>query len=249
MKCALMQPAFLPWQGLFELILESDRFVFLDDFQFSLQSYQQRNRLFVARGQVDWYTVPVAKDSYRSPLNEARISAHDRWPEKMLKRIQANYGRSPCFRELYPWLESWLPAEHSSLAELNIAFIRHACELMGIGGELRLSSELPSGLQRSERVLELIHWCEADSYLSARGSFGYMLEDGLFPAPGIEVVFQDFVCRPYPQLGSPGEFVPYLSLLDALMNVGPEATRELVRSGSRHWTEWDEMVALAEKAA
>jgi hypothetical protein len=245
----MMQPTFLPWQGLFELVLEADRFVFLDDFQFSLQSYQQRNRLFVDRGRVDWYSVPVRKESYRAPINEARVAAHDRWQQKMLKRIQANYVRAPFFAELYPWLELWLGAEHESLATLNMVFIGHACELMGIATELLLSSDRPSQAQRSERVLELVHWCEADTYLSARGSFGYMLEEGIFPAPGLEVIFQDFDCRPYPQVGAVGEFVSHLSVLDALMNVGPEATLELVRGGTRRWIEWNELVASAPEAA
>jgi len=140
----MMQPTFLPWQGLFELVLEADRFVFLDDFQFSLQSYQQRNRLFIDRGRVDWYSVPVRKESYRAPINEARVAAHDRWQQKMLKRIQANYVRAPFFAELYPWLELWLGAEHESLATLNMVFIGHACELMGIATELLLSSDRPS---------------------------------------------------------------------------------------------------------
>ena len=32
MKVAMMQPTFLPWQGFFELIYQSERFIFLDDF-------------------------------------------------------------------------------------------------------------------------------------------------------------------------------------------------------------------------
>lgn len=248
MKCAMMQPAFIPWQGLFELVAESDRFVFLDDFQFSLQSRQQRNRLFVARGQVDWYTVPVARESYKAPLNEARISAHERWAEKMLKRLQANYAKAPHFAELYPWLESWLSDEHPSLAALNMTFIRGACKLMGIETEFRLSCEHPSDLQRSGRVLELLHWCEADRYLSARGSFGYMLSDKVFPRPDVQVLFQDYVCAAYPQLGSPHEFVPSLSIVDALLNVGPAATLELVRGGTRRWLSWEELVATAPEA-
>ena len=31
----MMQPTFLPWQGFFELIYQSDRFVIGDDYQFS----------------------------------------------------------------------------------------------------------------------------------------------------------------------------------------------------------------------
>ena len=58
---AMMQPTFLPWQVFFELILKSDKFIFLDDFQYSVQSHHTRNKLFVNKGQVDYYNVPVQK--------------------------------------------------------------------------------------------------------------------------------------------------------------------------------------------
>ncbi len=74
MNVGLMQPAFMPWQGFFELICRSDVFVFLDDFQFSVQSYHQRNRLFVNTGQVGWYNVAVEKSSFKMPMNKAVIN-------------------------------------------------------------------------------------------------------------------------------------------------------------------------------
>ena len=35
MKCAIMQPTYLPWSGYFNLIYKTDIFIFLDDAQFS----------------------------------------------------------------------------------------------------------------------------------------------------------------------------------------------------------------------
>ena len=61
---------------------------------------------------------------------------------------------------------------------------------------------------------------------------------------GVEVLFQDFECVPYPQIGSPDQFVPYLSVVDGLMNVGPEGTLELARAGTKHWLTWGEMKSL-----
>lgn len=242
LNCAMMQPTFLPWQGFFELMLESERFIFLDDFQFSLQSYHQRNRLFVGPGRAEWYTVPIEKAaSYQAPLNQARIADHGQWADKTLKRIQANYGRAPYYDRLYPWLAEWLGVQHESLAEMNISFIEWVCESVGIRTEMRRSSGLASAKVRSEHVLELLRWCEADRYLCAHGAFDYMLADGVFPAEGIEVLFQNYVCGPYPQVGSPGGFVPNLSVLDGLMNVGPEGVCQLVSAGTRKWLTWDEM--------
>ncbi|MGA2618518.1 MAG: WbqC family protein [Thermoguttaceae bacterium] len=240
----MMQPTCMPWQGYFALIYACDCFVFGDDYQFSAGSYHQRNRLFRNTGEVVWMTIPVQKKHSRGlPLNQARICDDPPWREKTWKQVRHNYATAPFFEQLGPLLRQWILTPEESLAAHNIAFIRLACELMGIRREFRLSSRHPSGLSRSQRVVDLIRWCAADVYLCARGSFGYMQADGVFPAPGIDVRFQDFQPQPYPQVGARGTFVPFLSVLDALCNVGPQATRELLAAGTAAWRTWDEMLA------
>lgn len=246
MKVAMMQPAFLPWQGFFGLIHQADVFVLLDDFQFSVQSYHQRNRLFTSAGQAGWCTVPVLKSvSFGEPLNRTRIDESGPWRRKMLKRLEQNYRRAPCFAAVFPRVEAWLESPWASLAEQNIAFINLALEMLGWNRELRLSSGLPSGAARSERVLELLRWCGATRYYAARGSAGYMLDDGLFPVPEIELRFQDFSPRRYPQAGSPNAFVPSLSVLDAFFNVGPAETGRLIAEGNWRWLSWDDIMQEA----
>jgi hypothetical protein len=66
----------------------------------------------------------------------------------------------------------------------------------------------------------------ATRYLSGTGARDYMAPD-LFRDAGIEVLWQDFTHPVYPQLF--GEFVPYLSALDALFNCGVQGARELLR--------------------
>jgi len=247
MRVAMMQPAFMPWQGYFELILKSDRFIFLDDFQFSVQSYHQRNRLFVNKGQVDWYTVPVQKsNSFGAPLNKTKINEIIPWRKKMFKRIEANYSKAPYYSEIAPFMSSWLLTPKESLAEQNIVFIKFVCELLDVKCEFRISSENQSKSRRSERVIELLRWCEADSYLCAKGAFEYMLEDNVFPVSDIEVLFQDFKVRTYEQVGAVDNFIPSLSVLDALMNIGPKATKELIQDGTDRWLSWQEMAVTKE---
>ena len=55
---AIMQPTYLPWIGYFDMIDQSDEFVFLDSVQFNKRSWQQRNRI-KAPEHVMWLTVPV----------------------------------------------------------------------------------------------------------------------------------------------------------------------------------------------
>ena len=245
MNVAMMQPAFMPWQGFFELIYKADVFILLDDFQFSAQSYHQRNRLFVNKDQIDWYIVPVQKSiSFKLPLNQTITNETTFWRKKMWKRIHQNYSRSQYYSEFAPFIEKWISTPMESLAAQNIELIKFICEKIDIRLEFRLSSQYPSGLHRSARVVELLRSCHADRYYCARGSFLYMLEDGIFPLHDIQVLFQDFQPGTYEQIGSPGRFITNLSIIDALMNIGAEGTAELVKKGTRKWLTWEEMTAL-----
>jgi len=245
MNIGMMQPTFLPWLGFFELIHKSDVFIFLDDFQFSVQSYHQRNRLFVNKGQVDWYTVPVKKSSsFKMPLNTTQINEDVPWRTKSWKRIQQNYGKTGYFKAYEEEISQWLLSPYSNLAEQNIAFIEMICEIVGIRRIFRKSSELASTKQRSERVVELLRWSNAHGYYCANGSFDYMFQDKIFPVNDIRVLFQNFVPRSYSQASTPDNFVPYLCVLDALFNMGPDGTAGLIIGGTVEWLTWENMVSV-----
>jgi hypothetical protein len=242
---AMMQPTFMPWMGYFELIYNSDIFIFLDNFQFSIQSWHQRNRLFVNRDQVDWYTIPVNKtDSFLAQLDQTVINASIPWRKKMVKRIEHNYSKADYFDEVFPLVEGWLKTEMETLAEQNMLLILNLCAMLGIDRKFRKSSGISLSGVRSYRVLELLRLCNADHYYCAKGAFGYMLEDAVFPVDGIEVLFQDFMHIPYKQIGSSDRFIPSLSIIDALMNVGPEMTHEMISHGTAKWLTWDDMKSL-----
>lgn len=240
---SMMQPSFLPWLGYFELIYQAEIFVLLDDFQFSVQSYHQRNRLFVNKGQVDWYSVPVQKSlSFQKPLNKTLINENTPWRNKLWRRIQQNYGKTEYFSIYKTEISDWLLSHYSNLAEQNIAFIQLICKILGLEKRLLKSSEKSSEKQRSDRVVELLNWTGASRYYCAQGSFGYMFEDQVFPLKQVDVLFQNFQLQAYPQKGSPAQFVPYLCVLDALFNRGPEETLSLIKSGTQTWYSWQDMV-------
>jgi hypothetical protein len=250
MNVAMMQPSFLPWLGYFELIYKSDIFILLDDFQFSVQSYHQRNRLFVNKGQVDWYTVPVKKSSsFQKPLNDTQINENIPWRIKSWKRIQQNYAKAPYFKPYADSMEQWLLSPAVNLAEQNIAFIKLICEIFRIERVFLKSSEFSSKKNRSEHVVELLQWANASSYYCANGSFDYMFQDHVFPISDVEVLFQNFTPIPYPQIGSPDKFIPYLCVIDALFNIGPDKTLRLIKEGTSEWLTWEKMVSeKAEKS-
>lgn len=247
MRVAMMQPTFLPWLGYFELILKSDVFIFLDDFQFVYQSYHQRNRLFINRDQVGWLTVPIdKKHCFEKPINETRIQ-EGAWRNKMWRLIENNYVKTPFFEEYAEQIYPFIVESKVSLAEQNMGLIRLLSDFLGKSPDTFLqSSYLSVSGKRSLLVKNLLEAVQADTYLVAHGSFDYMRQDGVFPSEGIETLFQDVHLKEYPQYGSTNGFVPYLSILDALFNVGAEKTRDLVLASTEHWLTWDEMASRAD---
>lgn len=242
-KAAMMQPTFLPWMGFFELIDKADTFIFLDDFQFSAGSFHNRNRLFVNKEQVKYLTLPVGKKHFfMTPLNQLPIQVDSNWKEQFIRTVTYNYRKTPFFAAVWERLLSVLTKEYHFLAEINMALIAELCSLLGIEKKFLLSSDIDKSGQRSELVYNILKSVQASCYFSAFGSFEYMLEDKIFPCE-IPVVFQNHIPKRYKQFHSK-EFVPYLSVLDALFNIGPEQTLAVIRSGTEKWLTWDERLTI-----
>ncbi len=240
-KVALMQPTFLPWLGYFGLINDSDLFVFLDDFQFVRRSYHHRNRLFLKGDEFGFITLPILHSGEQETAIKDAVPAHEAaWVRKVLSSLKHNYGFSPWFQRYYDFMSLWLNESFHNLADMNIYFIQFAMREIGLATSLARSSEYDVDGKRSARLVSLLTATQADEYLSARGSFDYMKDDGAETYSAYKVAFQDFVPPPYKQKQS-ASHVPYLSILDALFQVGPEATRELVLRSAGRYSTWQEM--------
>jgi len=234
-----MQPTFLPWSGYVALADAADVFVFLDDFQFQRRSWHHRNRMFSSPDDPTWVTVPVThgRTDGRPAIAEVAPILDTGFRKTFRGVLQHGYGRSDHLDMLQPALDDWIDREWTTLADFNIAFIELVLAQLGIETETRRSSEIGSSGKRSARIADLLGRVGATRYLSAAGSRDYMLEDGVFPLAGVDTAFQDYAPAAYPQAGA-SEFVPYLSVLDVLLQVGPERALGVIRAGSRPFQPW-----------
>src|SRR5438067_11581906 len=57
LRCAIVQPSYIPWRGYFDLIRRSDVFVFYDDVQYDARGWRNRNRVKTPAG-ARWLTIP-----------------------------------------------------------------------------------------------------------------------------------------------------------------------------------------------
>jgi len=227
----IAQPTYLPWLGYFEQIARADVFVVLDSVQFERQSWQCRNRLRSAGGEPFWLSVPVAAHPLDTPIHDVRIApTRPGWWTTHLKSISASLGRAPFFGDVFPHLEAWLSRDHRMLAELNVDGIRRIAGLLGLAPQWRLASQMPISSAKGDLVLDICRHLGVTRYYASTGSreyLGPMIAQ--FREAGVEMVFQEWVHPVYPQRGE--GFTSHLSVVDALMNVGPAAVRDMVKEG------------------
>jgi len=225
---AIMQPTHLPWLGYFDLMDQSDYFLFLDSVQFSKRSWQQRNRVKTSNG-AQWLTVPVlTKGKREQPISEVEMDLDSEFHLKHLKTIHNLYGKASYFGEYIGGISDILNKGHRLLGDLNIELIIWFCEKLGVKTPTERTSNLNVDGSKADLLISVCQAASVNRYLSAEGSRTYIEEDNQFGAHGIELVYQNYVHPEYRQLN--GEFVPYLSVLDLLFNEGP-GSLEIIRAG------------------
>jgi hypothetical protein len=227
MILAVMQPTYLPWPGYFNLIRRSDEFVFLDDVQFSAQSWQQRNRVMV-NGQPHVLTVPVlTKGRGEQRICDVATDENTHWRKKHISTLQQAYAKHPHGKEVVALIEEVVHRDNASLAQINMDLIRSFCTAMEMNPVFHVSSQLSLSGHKSARVLAICRVLGADSYLSPVGSREYIEEEGLFATSEVKVSYQNYNPASYPQRGMK-EFVSHLSMVDVLANIGFEEGRRYV---------------------
>lgn len=218
-KVAILQPGYLPWLGFFDQMASVDVFVYYDDVQFDKHGWRNRNRIKVPGGSA-WLTVPVLHRGHDKPrINEVQIDNRRDWRRKHLETLRQNYARADCAGPYLLELAQLLERGWTMLAELDIAVIELMREWLGIRTRTVRSSTLGIGGGKSERLLNICKHFGASAYLSGAAAREY-LEVGIFETQGIRVRWQDYRHPVYPQ--QHGTFIPYLSAIDLVLNIGKQ---------------------------
>ncbi len=221
---------FLPWIGLFEQVRLADVFFHYDDVQLPQgRSFMARVQIKTADG-VAWLTAPLDRKRSGKLINEVVFAADD-WRERHLKTLRHAYGRALHFAAMFDLVEAIYRHQTESLAEFNIHATETIARCLGFMPEFRRSSQSNVGGASTQRLVDLCVAAGADTYVTGHGALNY-LEYDKFETRGIAVRYMDYKRTPYPQLH--GEFTPYVSILDAIANVGT-AARDLVASPSVPW--------------
>lgn len=218
MRVAIMQPTYLSWVGYFALIGCVDTFVFYDDVQFVKQSWQQRNRIKAPQTWI-YLSVPVIKH-FGQKINAVKINNNIDWRDRHWQVISQYYKKASSFEMYADGFKVLYEKEWEYLIDLNVTIIKRIASMLGLDTKFMLSSELHGIGTKTDRVISILNELGATEYLTVPGTKGY-LEPYKFKANGIKLFRYEFNHPTYPQLY--GDFIPYLSVIDLLFNVGHEA--------------------------
>lgn len=223
------QPDFAPYLGFFHRFLHADLYIALDHVQFvtnTSRSWTHRDKIKTAKGE-KWLTLGVKKPPLGTPIREVMLAEDSRWIADNLALLKENYRKAPGSQDVMPIVEALYATPCTSLVDFNLHWLHRLTDLLDLRIPFVRSSELSPEGSKNELLIDLLRKVEATHYLSGTGARDYMRPE-LFSAAGIEVVWQNFEHPTYPQLQ--GEFIPYLSILDALFNCGIGGTQALLRS-------------------
>lgn len=166
---------------------------------FPKQTYRNRAEIMTAGG-VRTLTVPVIRNNH-SRTEEVGIDYKERWNIIHLRTLAAAYSASPYYLYYKDDLETLLTKRYEKLMELNEAIMKWILRLL----------KADCRLQQTEDYQKVY---EEDF----RNTFS---PKHPYPTEGMESYYQVFSDR-HP-------FTPNLSIIDLLMNLGPEAKDYLKR--------------------
>ena len=185
---------------------------------FQKQTY--RNRCVIATTQgTQALTVPVERSNSQSSipqfLKDVRISDHGNWRHLHWNALRSAYGDSPFFMYYEDDIRPFFERRWDYLFDFNEAIIEKMCELLDIQPNIHYTDQYLPSLDRER--------------LRVGASAGMGLEEGLLDCrntitPKHPVPDPGFTPQRYYQVYEAKHgFLPNLSILDLLFNMGPES--------------------------
>ena len=176
---------------------------------FQKQTYRNRCVIATANG-TQALTVPVEHQTsdirHQTLVKDLRISDHNQWRRVHWNALQSAYSESPFFEYYADDLHPFFEQRYEYLLDFNEAIRQKICELIDIHPKVEYTTEYIS------------HFSPLISHLSPLDDFRDVI-NAKHPQPD-----EGFTPKEYWQVFQHKHgFLPNLSILDLLFNMGPES--------------------------
>ncbi|MCF6216872.1 MAG: WbqC family protein [Emcibacter sp.] len=216
MRICAHQPVYLPSIHLLNKISLTDGVVLLNHCQFVKRSWHIRNQVRSGTDKI-FLTVPVQNSHKYGQSLEDTLIFDDRWKPKHLKTLQVNYSKRPYFKDYYPEIERLINLPNKNLITLNNMLLCQIMSWLDLSPKIFHSEEYNIQTQKSAMLIDLCKAARADQYVSNEGSRTY-IDEAAFKENNIQHFWQEFT---HPIYDQGRDFIPNLSVIDLLFNMGP----------------------------
>jgi hypothetical protein len=192
----LLSTAYFPAAEYFSLIKNADAVFIEREENYIKQTYRNRCKILTSNGILN-LSVPVMKGSaVKAKVKDIEIDYSKRWQQVHIGAVTSAYNRSPYFQFYSEFFGRILLKRHRFLIDLNDDLLRMCLEFLSIDKCVQYTSSF-----QPDRGLS----CDFRYRLSPKKK-----------GPG-------YNSRPYIQVFGDTGFVPGLSILDLIFNMGPES--------------------------
>jgi len=214
MKLAIMQPYLFPYIGYYQLISAVDKFIILDDVNYIMRGWINRNRILV-NGEEHIFTAPIVKASQNKKITECKL-ADGPWKEKLIKTIELSYKKAPYYNQVYDFIVDSLCYPDTNLSGWLTYQIKKTCEFLEIKTVIYNSSGTyqNNDLKGQERLIDICKKEKADQYINPIGGTG-LYDKNIFKNNSIRLNFLKSKAISYKQFNS--TYIPSLSIIDVMM--------------------------------
>ena len=227
MIVTIHQPNYFQYPGFFQKVLLSDIYVILDRAQFEFD-ITNRNKIITPEGSWSRISVPVKKGQKFFEVRNVEINNDQPWAEKNWDLICKSYNDSSFFDLYKTTLNSVFKKKWNLIFDLNFYTLKKVLEWLNIKTKIIFDSELDVTGKSSEHLLNICKKLGATKYLSGPGGRDY-LNEKIFEQNKIKVEYQKYDPVIYPQKYAKS-FVPNLSILDLLFNMGSDSKKLITKS-------------------
>lgn len=220
-RVAILQSAYIPWKGYFDILGSVDVFVVYDDVQYAKAHWHNRNQILTSAGP-KWLTIPVLTRGDRfQPIDEVKVSQP--FAEKHWRSLEYNYGRAAYWDTHKDWLRELYDRANAqdSLSDINVMFLRAIADRLDITTEFLSARDLGVAGGQTDRLVKICQAVGGTNYLSGPSAASY-IEAGQFAAANIALEWMNYGDYPsYRQQYEP--FTHAVTILDLMLNEGPAA--------------------------